>query len=176
VHSCCNIRQPCIQRSTSSAMDMCFTHAQRETNARAHAELNWFALTDVTCCLQMRRKDGRMIGRDGFPVCSVLSCQVSLMGCRVYNQRCYICPAHQRAAEVLQGDSYMRFCHQCGRLHALEEFSGSQRSCTASLNRRRKVLEVRSTFAVGADPQHGLCTTYTNSGNTCSCVPPYSTR
>ncbi len=105
---------------------------------------------------RMRRKDGRLLGPDGFPMCSVTTCQVSLMGCRVYNLRCYICPVHQRASEVMQGDQYMRFCHQCSRLQPLSDFTGNQRSCAASLLRRRKVLEVRFAFAMAANLQPKL--------------------
>jgi hypothetical protein len=115
---------------------------------------------NVGCLLsagRMTRKEGRMIGLDGFPMCSVSSCQVSLMGCRVYNQRCYICPAHQRASEVLQGETYMRFCHQCGRLQPLSDFNGNQRSCAVSLHRRRKGMQVCTT-SVAVHPHKVLFT------------------
>lgn len=98
----------------------------------------WLTLARCACHAEMGRKDSRIIGGDGFPACCVISCGQSLAGCRVYNQRCYICPDHQRAKEVLQNGRYMRFCHQCGRLELLTAFSGNQRSCRVSLERKRK--------------------------------------
>ena len=39
-----------------------------------------------------------------------------LAGLKLYNQRCGICPGHQKARRVVVQGVPQRFCHQCGRL------------------------------------------------------------
>ncbi len=43
-------------------------------------------------------------------------------GCRAYNKRCGLCPAHQMAREVALGGVLHRFCHKCSRLEQLSCF------------------------------------------------------
>jgi hypothetical protein len=123
------------------------SHAQRfgawlreksRQNSSSQPSLNLCATAWLTLARYACRAD---MGRKG-PACCVVSCGQSLAGCRVYNQRCFRCPVHQRAKEVLQNNGrYLRFCHQCGRLELLTAFSGSQRSCRFSLERKRKGLK-----------------------------------
>jgi hypothetical protein len=43
-------------------------------------------------------------------------------GHKLYNQRCSICPEHQKARRVMLRGAPHRFCHQCGKLQTLSSF------------------------------------------------------
>jgi hypothetical protein len=94
----------------------------------------------------MGRSANRTLGADGFPICCVYSCGRSLRECKVYNMRFGICPLHVKADIIVQHGvggtlENMRFCHQCGRLEPLFAFIGSQRSCAASLHKKRSYVK-----------------------------------
>jgi hypothetical protein len=53
-------------------------------------------------------------------------------GFKLYNQRCGICPEHQKAPHVALDGALHRFCHQCGRLQPLTCFKvGRPAACGA---------------------------------------------
>uniref|UniRef100_A0A383V4L1 SBP-type domain-containing protein n=1 Tax=Tetradesmus obliquus TaxID=3088 RepID=A0A383V4L1_TETOB len=65
--------------------------------------------------------------------CQVDGCKSKLSNCKPYCVRYRVCPAHLAAAQVqLQGET-SRFCQQCGKFHAIEEFDGNKRSCRTRL-------------------------------------------
>jgi hypothetical protein len=69
-----------------------------------------------------------------------------------------VCPLHMKADIIVQHGvggtlENMRFCHQCGRLEPLHAFIGSQRSCAASLHKKRSnVKRDKSKTSEGVGP------------------------
>lgn len=73
--------------------------------------------------------------------CLVDGCQADLSNCRDYHRRHKVCELHSKTAQVTIGGHKQRFCQQCSRFHALEEFDEGKRSCRKRLdghNRRRR--------------------------------------
>ncbi|XP_071692076.1 squamosa promoter-binding-like protein 1 isoform X2 [Rutidosis leptorrhynchoides] len=74
-------------------------------------------------------------------VCQVDGCQTDLTGAKDYHRRHKVCVSHSKATKALVGNVMQRFCQQCSRFHALEEFDEGKRSCRRRLaghNRRRR--------------------------------------
>ncbi|XP_057753182.1 squamosa promoter-binding-like protein 1 [Arachis stenosperma] len=74
-------------------------------------------------------------------VCQVQDCRVDLSGAKDYHRRHKVCDVHSKATKALVGNVMQRFCQQCSRFHALEEFDEGKRSCRRRLaghNRRRR--------------------------------------
>ncbi|KAH9619477.1 hypothetical protein KSS87_019123 [Heliosperma pusillum] len=100
-------------------------------------------------------------GGTSIPVCQVEGCTTDLRNSRDYNRRHKVCEMHSKASEAMVGNVVQRFCQQCSRFHALEEFDGDKRSCRKRLaghnKRRRKTLPESS-------PDTGLVTDGINAG------------
>lgn len=79
--------------------------------------------------LQMPGKPGTACPR----VCRVEGCGRALTGMRTYFKRVRICPEHHAADVIATSNGLQRFCQKCGRLQALEAFTGSRRSCARKL-------------------------------------------
>lgn len=78
------------------------------------------------------------------PVCQVQGCRADLSNAKDYHRRHKVCEVHSKAGEALVGNFMQRFCQQCSRFHALQEFDEGKRSCRRRLaghnKRRRKTL------------------------------------
>ena len=75
------------------------------------------------------------------PVCQVEGCRVDLSCGKDYHRRHKVCEVHSKASEALVGNTMQRFCQQCSRFHALQEFDDGKRSCRRRLaghNKRRR--------------------------------------
>uniref|UniRef100_A0A7N0RJ35 SBP-type domain-containing protein n=1 Tax=Kalanchoe fedtschenkoi TaxID=63787 RepID=A0A7N0RJ35_KALFE len=73
--------------------------------------------------------------------CLVDDCKSDLSNCRDYHRRHKVCEVHSKTPEVTIQGRKQRFCQQCSRFHALEEFDEGKRSCRKRLdghNRRRR--------------------------------------
>lgn len=80
-------------------------------------------------------------GASNRSVCQVDDCQTDLTGAKDYHRRHKVCNLHSKATKALVGNVMQRFCQQCSRFHALEEFDEGKRSCRRRLaghNRRRR--------------------------------------
>ncbi|KAJ7955317.1 putative Squamosa promoter-binding protein [Quillaja saponaria] len=74
-------------------------------------------------------------------VCQVEDCRADLSDAKDYHRRHKVCDMHSKASKALVGSVMQRFCQQCSRFHALEEFDEGKRSCRRRLaghNRRRR--------------------------------------
>ncbi|MCD7462848.1 hypothetical protein HAX54_049464 [Datura stramonium] len=74
-------------------------------------------------------------------VCQVEDCQADLSNAKDYHRRHKVCDVHSKAARALVGNVMQRFCQQCSRFHALQEFDEGKRSCRRRLaghNKRRR--------------------------------------
>lgn len=82
-------------------------------------------------------------------VCQVDDCQADLTGAKDYHRRHKVCNLHSKATKALVGNVMQRFCQQCSRFHALEEFDEGKRSCRRRLaghNRRRRKTHPENTI------------------------------
>nr|XP_028949003.1 squamosa promoter-binding-like protein 13A isoform X3 [Malus domestica] len=73
--------------------------------------------------------------------CLVDGCNCDLSTCRDYHRRHKVCELHSKTPQVTINGNKQRFCQQCSRFHALEEFDQGKRSCRKRLdghNRRRR--------------------------------------
>lgn len=73
--------------------------------------------------------------------CLVDGCNSDLSTCRDYHRRHKVCELHSKTPQVTINGNKQRFCQQCSRFHALEEFDQGKRSCRKRLdghNRRRR--------------------------------------
>ncbi|XP_050375541.1 squamosa promoter-binding-like protein 13A [Argentina anserina] len=73
--------------------------------------------------------------------CLVDGCRSDLSTCRDYHRRHKVCELHSKTPMVTINGQKQRFCQQCSRFHALEEFDEGKRSCRKRLdghNRRRR--------------------------------------
>nr|XP_043638734.1 squamosa promoter-binding-like protein 1 [Erigeron canadensis] len=80
-------------------------------------------------------------GASNRAVCQVDDCHTDLTGAKDYHRRHKVCNSHSKATKALVGNVMQRFCQQCSRFHALEEFDEGKRSCRRRLaghNRRRR--------------------------------------
>ncbi|KAB2599223.1 squamosa promoter-binding-like protein 1 [Pyrus ussuriensis x Pyrus communis] len=74
-------------------------------------------------------------------VCQVEDCKADLSNAKDYHRRHKVCDMHSKATKALVGSVMQRFCQQCSRFHALQEFDEGKRSCRRRLaghNRRRR--------------------------------------
>lgn len=74
-------------------------------------------------------------------VCQVDDCRADLSNAKDYHRRHKVCVMHSKATKALVGNVMQRFCQQCSRFHALQEFDEGKRSCRRRLaghNRRRR--------------------------------------
>lgn len=82
-------------------------------------------------------------------VCQVDDCQTDLIGAKDYHRRHKVCNLHSKATRALVGNVMQRFCQQCSRFHALQEFDEGKRSCRRRLaghNRRRRKTHPENTI------------------------------
>ncbi|GLC50468.1 hypothetical protein PLESTB_000382600 [Pleodorina starrii] len=78
-------------------------------------------------------------------VCEVVGCGASLEGLKRYYVRMRVCERHLHAPAIVVNGVVSRFCQQCAKFQFVGEFSGSKKSCIATLERhnarhRAKVL------------------------------------
>uniref|UniRef100_A0A7N0UU77 SBP-type domain-containing protein n=1 Tax=Kalanchoe fedtschenkoi TaxID=63787 RepID=A0A7N0UU77_KALFE len=74
-------------------------------------------------------------------VCQVEDCGADLSKAKDYHRRHKVCEMHSKASTALVGNVMQRFCQQCSRFHALQEFDEGKRSCRRRLaghNKRRR--------------------------------------
>nr|AUW52985.1 squamosa promoter binding-like protein 12c [Petunia x hybrida] len=80
-------------------------------------------------------------------VCQVDDCGVDLSKGKDYHRRHKVCEMHSKATTALVANVMQRFCQQCSRFHALEEFDEGKRSCRRRLaghNKRRRKTQADS--------------------------------
>ncbi|KAL6515883.1 Cysteine desulfurase mitochondrial [Orobanche gracilis] len=81
-------------------------------------------------------------------VCQVEDCGVDLSRAKDYHRRHKVCEMHSKASKALLANQMQRFCQQCSRFHALQEFDEGKRSCRRRLaghnKRRRKTLQTEN--------------------------------
>lgn len=73
--------------------------------------------------------------------CQVEGCGADLSNAKDYHRRHKVCEMHSKASKALVGNVMQRFCQQCSRFHALQEFDEGKRSCRRRLaghNKRRR--------------------------------------
>lgn len=81
-------------------------------------------------------------------VCQVDSCGIDLSKAKDYHRRHKVCESHSKSSKALVGNVMQRFCQQCSRFHALQEFDEGKRSCRRRLaghNKRRRKTQPEST-------------------------------
>ncbi|CAI9767795.1 unnamed protein product [Fraxinus pennsylvanica] len=74
-------------------------------------------------------------------LCQVEDCGADLSKAKDYHRRHKVCEMHSKANKALVGNVMQRFCQQCSRFHALQEFDEGKRSCRRRLaghNKRRR--------------------------------------
>ncbi|PON43215.1 SBP-box transcription factor [Parasponia andersonii] len=74
-------------------------------------------------------------------ICQVEDCGADLSAAKDYHRRHKVCEMHSKAGMALVGNVMQRFCQQCSRFHALQEFDEGKRSCRRRLaghNKRRR--------------------------------------
>nr|AUW52983.1 squamosa promoter binding-like protein 12a [Petunia x hybrida] len=80
-------------------------------------------------------------------VCQVDDCGMDLSKAKDYHRRHKVCEMHSKAGRALVGNVMQRFCQQCSRFHALQEFDEGKRSCRRRLaghNKRRRKTQAES--------------------------------
>lgn len=80
-------------------------------------------------------------------VCQVDDCGADLSKAKDYHRRHKVCEMHSKASRALVGNVMQRFCQQCSRFHALQEFDEGKRSCRRRLaghNKRRRKTQSES--------------------------------
>ncbi|KAJ4869443.1 Squamosa promoter-binding-like protein 13A [Raphanus sativus] len=88
-----------------------------------------------------KRTRGNATGNNQIPLCLVDGCDSDFSKCREYHKRHKVCDVHSKTPVVTINGDKQRFCQQCSRFHALEEFDEGKRSCRKRLdghNRRRR--------------------------------------
>jgi hypothetical protein len=83
-------------------------------------------------------------------LCQVNGCTVDVAsghGQKAYNSRYRICETHLKSMCTYKDGIAVRFCQQCGKFQAVEEFDGDKRSCRERLERhnarRRRLREMQ---------------------------------
>ncbi|KAM6541376.1 hypothetical protein CsatB_005823 [Cannabis sativa] len=80
-------------------------------------------------------------GTSSRAICQVEDCGADLTNAKDYHRRHKVCEMHSKAVKALVGNVMQRFCQQCSRFHALQEFDEGKRSCRRRLaghNKRRR--------------------------------------
>ncbi|GFR47208.1 hypothetical protein Agub_g8888 [Astrephomene gubernaculifera] len=72
---------------------------------------------------------------DQATVCEVVGCGASLQGLKRYYVRMRVCEKHLHAAAIVVNGTISRFCQQCAKFQFIGEFSGTKKSCSATLER-----------------------------------------
>lgn len=80
--------------------------------------------------------------------CQVDNCGQDLSAGKLYLRRYSVCEAHFKAECVTLNEGRFRFCQQCNKFQALEQFLGNRRSCKArsedrNLRRRKQRTDDR---------------------------------
>ncbi|KAI4331007.1 hypothetical protein MLD38_029239 [Melastoma candidum] len=90
-------------------------------------------------------------GSSSRAVCQVENCGADLSTEKDYHRRHKVCEIHSKASKALVRGILQRFCQQCSRFHALQEFDEGKRSCRRRLaghnKRRRKTVPESTTNA-----------------------------
>ncbi|KAK4745296.1 hypothetical protein SAY87_011608 [Trapa incisa] len=94
-------------------------------------------------------KKAKVVGGSGNrAVCQVEDCGADLSNAKDYHRRHKVCEMHSKATRALVGNIMQRFCQQCSRFHALQEFDEGKRSCRRRLaghNKRRRKTNADAT-------------------------------
>ncbi|XP_011079486.1 squamosa promoter-binding-like protein 1 [Sesamum indicum] len=80
-------------------------------------------------------------------VCQVDDCGADLSKAKDYHRRHKVCEMHSKASKALVANQMQRFCQQCSRFHALQEFDEGKRSCRRRLaghNKRRRKTQTEN--------------------------------
>ncbi|CAN6816517.1 unnamed protein product [Brassica oleracea] len=88
-----------------------------------------------------KRTRGNATENNQIPFCLVDGCDSDFSNSREYHKRHKVCDVHSKTPVVTISGHKQRFCQQCSRFHALEEFDDGKRSCRKRLdghNRRRR--------------------------------------
>lgn len=75
------------------------------------------------------------------PTCQVDGCTADLSKAKDYHRRHKVCETHSKASTAQVSRVTQRFCQQCSRFHALDQFDEGKRSCRRRLaghNKRRR--------------------------------------
>ncbi|CAM8959437.1 unnamed protein product [Rhodiola kirilowii] len=95
-------------------------------------------------------------------VCQVEDCGADLSIAKDYHRRHKVCEMHSKASKALVANVMQRFCQQCSRFHALQEFDEGKRSCRRRLaghnKRRRKTNPLN--VAPGTSPSDDQSNSY----------------
>ncbi|CAA0824948.1 Squamosa promoter-binding-like protein 1 [Striga hermonthica] len=84
---------------------------------------------------------GKKTKLGGAAICQVEDCRIDLTEAKDYHRRHKVCEVHSKASNALVANQMQRFCQQCSRFHALQEFDEGKRSCRRRLaghNKRRR--------------------------------------
>ncbi|KAI3459169.1 hypothetical protein Pfo_015832 [Paulownia fortunei] len=108
-------------------------------------------------------KSGKKTKVSGAPssraVCQVEDCKADLSNAKDYHRRHKVCDVHSKATGALVGNVMQRFCQQCSRFHALQEFDEGKRSCRRRLaghnKRRRKTHMENAVSATTLNDEQG---------------------
>ncbi|GLI69385.1 hypothetical protein VaNZ11_013986 [Volvox africanus] len=81
--------------------------------------------------------------------CQVDGCGRDLSEAKLYLRRYSVCEPHFKAEWVMLGGGRYRFCQQCNKFQAIDNFSGNRRSCKArsedrNLRRRKQRTDERA--------------------------------
>ncbi|XP_059311753.1 squamosa promoter-binding-like protein 1 [Lycium ferocissimum] len=96
---------------------------------------------------EKRTKLAAPVGVTSRAVCQVDDCGTDLSKAKDYHRRHKVCEMHSKASKALVGNVMQRFCQQCSRFHALQEFDEGKRSCRRRLaghNKRRRKTQSES--------------------------------
>ncbi|KAK4418001.1 Squamosa promoter-binding-like protein 1 [Sesamum alatum] len=80
-------------------------------------------------------------------LCQVEDCGADLSKAKDYHRRHKVCEMHSKATKALVANQMQRFCQQCSRFHALQEFDEGKRSCRRRLaghNKRRRKTQTEN--------------------------------
>lgn len=123
-----------------------------------------------------KRGRPRNSGAQSTVFCSVDGCTSDLNQCREYHRRHKVCERHSKTPVVLVGGKEQRFCQQCSRFHALEEFDEVKRSCRKRLdghNRRRRKKQPETFYM--PDSAGGFLSSHSGDGMLQFCCPQMHT-
>ncbi|KAK4372399.1 hypothetical protein RND71_007783 [Anisodus tanguticus] len=96
-------------------------------------------------------------------VCQVDDCGMDLSKAKDYHRRHKVCEMHSKASRALVWNVMQRFCQQCSRFHALQEFDEGKRSCRRRLaghNKRRRKTQSESVANNNSSSNDGQASGY----------------
>ncbi|KAK7304052.1 hypothetical protein RJT34_15060 [Clitoria ternatea] len=127
-----------------------------EMNDEAGGSLNLNLGGQVFPIMEGEEKSGKKTKITGTTsnraVCQVEDCRADLSNAKDYHRRHKVCDIHSKSSKALVGNVMQRFCQQCSRFHALQEFDEGKRSCRRRLaghNRRRRKTHPDATAVNG---------------------------